>query len=303
MFQVSRTAVWKAINQLKKEGYRIDAVSNKGYFLHPEEEVFGSHELESRIDTAWAGRPVHFFETIDSTNLRAKLEAEAGAKQGTLIVADEQTAGRGRRGRDWESPAGKNVYFTLLLRPEMDPGRASMLTLVMALAVAEGIQKTCRLDPQIKWPNDIVLEGKKICGMLTEMSLERDYIHYVVVGVGINVGLQCFPESIRATAACLQEFTGEPVNRATLIAEIMKSFEPLYDRFLQTYDMREIRQLYEDKLVNRNRQVRVLDPKGEYTGTARGINDRGELLVELTDGRTETVYAGEVSVRGLYGYT
>lgn len=303
LFQVSRTAVWKAMNQLKKEGYQINAVPNRGYLLDLGEEVYGSHELESRMDTVWAGRKVLFFDTIDSTNLRAKLEAEAGAPQGTLIVADEQSAGRGRRGREWDSPAGKNIYCTLLLRPDMDPNRASMLTLVMALAVAEGIRRTCRLETQIKWPNDIVIEGRKVCGMLTEMSVERDYIHYVVVGVGINVGVQEFPEALRETAASLQQFTGAPVNRAALIAEIMKSFETIYQRFCRTCDCSEIRTDYEAVLVNYNHPVRVMDPKGEYTGIARGINDMGELLVELPDGTVQPVFAGEVSVRGVYGYT
>lgn len=303
LFQVSRTAVWKAINQLKKEGYQINAIPNRGYLLSREEEVFGSHELQSRMDTAWAGRKLLFLETVDSTNLRAKLEAETGAPQGTLIVADAQTAGRGRRGREWDSPAGKNVYFTLLLRPDFEPDRASMLTLVMALAVAQGIRKTCHLEPQIKWPNDIVLQGRKVCGMLTEMSVERDYIHYVVIGVGINAGLQEFPEKIRDTAASLQQFTGTAVPRATLVAEIMKSFETIYARFCETKDCSRIRPEYEALMVNNNQHVRVLDPKGEYTGIARGINDSGELLVELADGTVQPVYAGEVSVRGVYGYT
>lgn len=266
-------------------------------------EVSYEQELTSSIDTVWIGKPLHFFETLDSTNLRAKLEAEAGAESGTLIVADEQTAGRGRRGRGWESPKGKNVYFTLLLRPNIKPDRASMLTLVMALAVAQGIERTCQLSPQIKWPNDIVLNGKKICGILTEMSLELESIAYVVIGVGINVELQNFSDQVRATATCLREAIVTSVNRAKLIAEILKSFEELCACFLKTCDMSILREDYITRLVNQDRQVRVLDPKGEYIGTARGINDRGELLVELEDGRMEVVYAGEVSVRGLYGYT
>ena len=142
-FGVSRTAVWKAIGQLKKEGFSIEAVQNRGYRLVQEEEVFGQHELESRMDTRWAGHPVTFYEVLDSTNLRAKLDAENGAPQGALVVADMQTAGRGRRGRSWSSPAGANAYFTLILKPDFEPEKASMLTLVMAMAVAVGITETC----------------------------------------------------------------------------------------------------------------------------------------------------------------
>lgn len=301
-FKVSRTAVWKAINQLKKEGYRIEAVQNKGYLLAKEEEVFGQHELESRMQTAWAGKPVTFYDTIDSTNLRAKLEAESGAGHGTLIVADMQTSGRGRRGRSWNSPAGTNVYFTLLLKPEFAPDKASMLTLVMALAVAEGIRVTTGIDTGIKWPNDIVADGRKVCGILTEMSVEQDYIHYVVIGVGINAGKQEFAPEIAATAADLEEICGNKIPRATLVAEIMKAFEKYYALFLQNLDLSGLLEAYNAVCVNCGKEVRVLDPKGEYVAFAKGIDPAGELLVETADGNIRAIYAGEVSVRGIYGY-
>lgn len=301
-FGVSRTAVWKAINQLKKEGYCIEAVQNKGYLLVQEDEVFGQNELESRMQTKWAGHPVTFYSQINSTNLQAKLDAENGAEQGALVVADMQTAGRGRRGRSWCSPAGTNVYFTLLLKPEYTADKASAVTLVMAMAVAEGIRETCGTEPGIKWPNDIVIDGKKACGILTEMSVERDFIHYVVIGVGVNVGLQEFVPEVAATATSLQQECGRRVPRAALTANIMKAFEKYYETFLETLDMSGLLEDYNRLLVNRGKEVRVLDPKGEFTGISRGINRLGELLVERSDGNVEPVYAGEVSVRGIYGY-
>ena len=301
-FGVSRTAVWKAIGQLKKEGYRIEAVQNRGYLLVEEQELFGQYELESRMDTAWAGHPVTCYDVLDSTNLKAKLDAEHGAGQGALVVADMQTAGRGRRGRAWSSPPGTNVYYTLILKPDIAPDKASMLTPLMGLAVAEGIRWTCGLEAQIKWPNDIVINGKKVCGMLAEMSLERDFIHYVVIGVGINVGLQEFPEEIAATAACLQRECGKKVPRAELIVNIMHAFEKNYEIFRKRGDLSGLIEQYGSLLVNNGREVRVLDPKGEFQGIARGINELGELLVEREDGTVTAVYAGEVSVRGIYGY-
>lgn len=301
-FGVSRTAVWKAINQLKKEGYCIQAVQNRGYLLVSEDEVFGQNELESRMDTKWAGHPVSFYDTVNSTNLRAKLDADNGASEGALVVADMQTAGRGRRGRTWSSPAGLNVYFTLILKPQYVPDKASMVTLVMALAVAEGIHETCGVEAGIKWPNDIVANEKKVCGILTEMSVERDFIHHVVIGVGINVGLQEFAPELAATATSLQAECGRKVPKATLVANIMKAFEKHYEVFQGKADLSGLIGCYNEMLVNRDREVRVLDPKGEYNGIARGINEVGELLVELPDGRVEKVYAGEVSVRGIYGY-
>lgn len=302
-FGVSRTAVWKAVNQLKKEGYDITAVQNKGYRLTAEKGLFGKNELESRMETEWAGRRVLFFDSLNSTNLRAKQEAENGAAQGTLIVADMQTAGRGRRGRSWSSPPGTNAYFTLILKPEYVPDRASMVTLVAALAVAEGIRETCGAEAFIKWPNDIVIGGRKVCGILTEMSAERDYIHHVVVGIGINVGRQDFPPEIRAVAACLEEICGQKVSRTALIVNVMRYFEKYYNRFCETTELSGLLEDYNRRLINRDREVCVLDPGGNYRGISRGINSAGELLVELENGSTVNVYAGEVSIRGVYGYT
>lgn len=301
-FGVSRTAVWKAIGQLKKEGYGIEAVRNKGYCLVSEGEIYGQHALESRMDTRWAGHPVIFHEELPSTNLQAKLDAENGAGQGTLLVADMQTAGRGRRGKSWNSPEGTNVYFTLIIKPDFRVDLASMVTLVMGLAVADGIRKTCDVEACIKWPNDIVIGGKKACGMLAEMSVERDYIHYVVIGVGINVGLQTFPPEIADMATCLQAECGHRVSRAELVANVMKEFEASYEIFQREGSLKGLMERYNSLLVNRDREVRVLVPGAEFQGISKGINDVGELLVEKEDGTIAKVYAGEVSVRGLYGY-
>lgn len=301
-FGVSRTAVWKAIGQLKKEGYQIEAVKNRGYLLTEEKEHFGQRELESRMDTKWAGHPVACYNVLGSTNLQAKLDAENGAGQGALVVADMQTAGRGRRGRSWSSPPGTNIYFTLIMKPGLPPDKASMLTPVMGLAVAEGIRRTCALEALIKWPNDVVINGRKVCGMLAEMSVEQDFIHYVVIGVGINVGLQEFPEEIASTATCLQRECGRKVPRAELLSSVMKEFEEYYEVFQEKGDLSDLMEHYGSLLVNKGREVRVLDPKGEFQGIARGVNELGELLVERGDGSVTAVYAGEVSVRGIYGY-
>lgn len=309
IFGVSRTAVWKAIGQLKKEGYNIEAVQNRGYKLNPEEQdVYGQSELVSRINTKWVGKPAHFYESVGSTNVQAKIDAENGAKSGTLIVADRQTAGRGRRGRSWDSPGGTNIYFTLILKPDFAPDKASMLTIVMALAVAEGMRKNIGVSVsmlpsiEIKWPNDIVVNGKKVCGILTEMSLEHDYIQNVVIGVGINVRKQEFASQIADTATSLEEECGRRISRCALIGDIMEAFEENYGIFYGVGDLSGLRKSYDSLLVNKDREVCVLDPKGEYKGIARGINDTGELIVEREDGSLEEVYAGEVSVRGIYGY-
>lgn len=267
-------------------------------------------------------RIIHYYESIDSTNVQAVKEAEDGAQSGTIIVADKQTAGRGRRGRVWESPAAKNLYFSLMLKPDFAPDKASMLTLVMALAVVRGVEKVMAdasgggqaapigtetgmfhiPAPQIKWPNDIVLNGKKVCGILTEMSVKQGAIAHVIIGVGINVHKQQFAQEFVDKATSLEAECGQRLSRRTLMEDIMDAFEEYYALFRKREDLAELRELYNRKLVNRNREVRVLDPKGEFTGIATGINDAGELCVELPDGSTTEVYAGEVSVRGICGY-
>lgn len=263
---------------------------------------FGCEELERFLDTGWAGHPVIYHDVTDSTNLQAKLEAENGAPHGALVAADMQTAGRGRRGRSWSSPPGANAYFTLILRPELAPDKASMLTPVMALAVAEGIRQSCGVETMIKWPNDIVIGGKKICGILAEMSVERDLIRYVVIGVGINVGLQEFPPEVADVATCLQRECGHGVHRAELVAAVMGAFEKYYKVFTEREDLSGLIERYNELLVNTGSEVRVLDPAGEFQGISRGVNTRGELRVEREDGSEILVYAGEVSVRGIYGY-
>ncbi len=303
-FGVSRTAVWKAVKQLKEEGYQIEAVQNKGYRMTDSSDVLNEEELKSRMKTKWAGQNVKYFDRTGSTNIDAKKFAAAGVSHGTLVVADNQENGRGRRGRSWQSPAGSNVYFTIVLRPVFEPDKASMLTLVMALSVTEAIENDCGIRAKIKWPNDIVINKKKICGILTEMeiSLESNDIQFVVIGVGINTNQTEFPEEMKEMAGSLLSEGGKKISRAGIIAKVMECFEKNYEVFAEKKDLSPMMEAYNAALVNKDRQVRVLDPKGEYTGTAKGINEKGELLVQKKDGKIEEVYAGEVSVRGLYSY-
>lgn len=301
-FGVSRTAVWKVIRQLKEEGYEIEAVKNKGYHIREIPDVITSEEVISRLHTKWMGQNCLYLDRVDSTNNYAKRIAEEGAADGTLVMADEQTGGKGRRGRSWETPRGTNIAMTLLLRPRIQPEHASRLTLLMAMAVAQGIRSVTGLDAGIKWPNDVVVHGKKVCGILTEMSAEVDYINYVVIGTGINVNQESFPEEIRHIAGSLCVELGEKISRAELAASIMEALERIYEIFLRTEDLSELYKEYNEICVNRGHAIRVLEPKQEYNGTTDGINENGELVVQKENGETVCVYAGEVSVRGLYGY-
>ena len=341
ILQVSRTTIWKAMQSLQKEWSQIEAVRNRGYRLvedddnaHPGpdpvsgaetirpgqfRDIYSRNEILSRLEEESGVGEVVFFDTIDSTNSEAARRAEAGADEGLLIVSDDQSLGRGRRGRSWISPSGCNVYFSYMCRPRITPEKAPMLTLLMALAVCRGMEKVCtgsalrtsgrqrrtvrdEFLPMIKWPNDIVISGKKCCGMLTEMSCESDFVRYVVIGVGINVRHREFDPEIASTAIALDDAWSMNVKRSVLTAEIMNEFGPLLEQFVCEGDLGFVRSAYLDRLVNAGKRVRVLDPAGEYDGRARGINERGELLVETDDGNVKEVNSGEVSVRGIYGY-
>lgn len=302
LFGVSRTAVWKVIHQLSEEGYKIEAVPKKGYHMLETPDVVLREEIESLMKTRWAGRKVVYRDTVDSTNNLAKTMAEAGEPEGTLVVAEEQTGGRGRRGRNWSTPHGSAVAMSLILRPDIRPELASMVTLIMGLSVAKAVNQLYPLKAGIKWPNDVVIGGKKICGILTEMSAEMSGIHYLVIGTGINANVPEFSPELKTIATSLSLELGKKVNRAELIAVCMEYFETYYEQFIKAGDLSPLLKDYEALLLNLNNQVKVLEPGKEYLGISRGIDEKGELLVEREDGTVAKVYAGEVSVRGIYGY-
>lgn len=258
-------------------------------------------ELKSHRRTKWAGQKLLYLSVVDSTNTKVKELAEQGYPNGTLVVADSQTAGRGRRGRVWESPAGNSIYMSLLLKPKINPNHASMITLVAALALSKAISDTTNRTAGIKWPNDIVMNGKKVCGILTEMSAQHNYVNHIIVGVGINVHTESFPEEISHMATSLFLETGEHINRLELIEAVWEAFEYYYEIYLQTEDLSNLVQEYNANLVNMHQMVKVLDSREPFEGKAMGITDRGELIVD-TAGSRRFVSSGEVSVRGIYGY-
>lgn len=305
---VSRQAVWKNISQLKEAGYVIESVSGKGYRLNRVPDGLYGPDIESRLGENCFCRKVECYHCLDSTNIKAKQLAETGEPEGTLIVADEQTAGKGRRGRNWVSGNEVGIWMSLILRPQIRPLQASGITLVAALAVAQAVSTTCKVSPQIKWPNDIVLNGKKVCGILTEMSSERDYIHYAVTGIGINANTEQFDTELALKATSIYLESGERVDRQALIAAVMGAFTDYYGKYLETRDLSLLLEEYNKILANRDREVQIFhgmeeeaDPSGIERGIARGIDRSGALLVE-TDQGVRTVVSGEVSVRGIYGY-
>ena len=262
--------------------------------------AYNEHTISNEMHTKWAGKTVHFARETDSTNLWIKRLAKEGAPEGTLAVAEFQSAGRGRLGRSWEVPEGTSVMMSILLRPEFEPQYAPTLTLVMGMAVAKAV-KNLGFDVSIKWPNDVVVSHKKICGILTEMGVRDGKIDYAVIGVGINVNIKEFPEEMADKATSLYLESGREFERNRIPGLVMEAFEEYYEKFAATCDLSGLKEEYEGILANYNQPVRVL-AKEPYEGIARGITDSGELLVEKEDGTLAIVSAGEVSVRGLYSY-
>ena len=263
-------------------------------------DAYNETTITDQIHTKWAGKTVHFAREMDSTNLWIKRLAKEGAPEGTLALAEYQSAGRGRLGRSWEVPEGTSVMMSILLRPKFEPQFAPMLTLVMGMAVAKAV-KDLGFDVSIKWPNDVVVSHKKICGILTEMGVLDGKIDYAVIGVGINVNIREFPEKMADKATSLYLEGGREFDRSQVPGLVMEAFEKYYEEFIKTCDLSGLKEEYESILANYDQPVRVL-AKEPYEGIARGITNGGELLVEKQDGTVVEVSAGEVSVRGLYSY-
>ena len=243
-----------------------------------------------------------YYKQLDSTNTKLTELAREGADHGTVVVADSQTAGKGRRGRTWESPAGENIYMSVLLRPTFDASLAPMLTLCMAYSVAKVLEAKGFEDVKIKWPNDLVINEKKVCGILTEMQMNGSQIESVIVGVGINVNVQAFPEELISKATSLYLEGKRKINLEELIKEVVEEFFSVYGQFCEEKDLSFIQDEYNERLINKGKEVRVLEPEHEYTAYAKGISRTGELLVVMEDGTEKEIYAGEVSVRGIFGY-
>ena len=264
--------------------------------------MLSKEEIIRLLNTSFAGQNIICLDEVDSTNTYLGNLACKGAPTGTLVTAEYQSQGKGRRGRTWVSPKGSNIYMSLLIKPDFPAEKSRMLTLIMALATADGIKKVTNLEAKIKWPNDIVINSKKVTGILTEMILNDNDGPYVIIGTGINVNIEEFPDEIKDMASSLKIELGKEVIRGELIANIMNSFEVFYKSFLKTEDLSLLKCEYESLLVNKDKEVRVLGEKEPYNGTAVGIDKDGELLVRKEDGIIEKIYAGEVTVRGLYGY-
>lgn len=300
---VSRAAVSKAVANLRREGYTITSVTNRGYCLEDSPDKLTEGTIRPWLRSRRLGQNLIVLEQVDSTNNYLKRLALEGAPDGTVAVADEQTSGRGRLGRSFQSPPGTGIYMTFLLRPPVLPERAVNLTACTAVAMCDAIEAAVGLRPQIKWTNDVLLDKRKICGILTEMSVEGETgaLQYIVVGIGVNCNqrLEDFPEDIRQIAGSVAMATGGPCDRGRVTAEIINAMDAMYADWLENrWDVDR----YRADCATIGREVRVIKASGERSAVAEGVEDDFSLRVRYEDGTRELVFSGEVSVRGLEGY-
>lgn len=304
---LSRAAVWKAVDALRREGYEIEARTGLGYRLCAAPDVLTEAEIRGFLGpTAIVGRELRCFEELDSTNNYLKSLPEG--PDGLAVTAESQTAGRGRMDRSFQSPRGRGIYLSVLLRPPLPPDRLPPVTALAGVAVCAAVERVCGVRPGLKWPNDPVLNGKKLCGILTELSLEAETgrVQSLVLGIGINVGQgpEDFSPEVREMATSLLQALGKPVSRPRLAAALLEELDRAYAALLAG-DLSEYLAAYRRDCVNLGKTVQLIPAAGGVRETAQAMDVDGEfsLVVRGADGRERTVRSGEVSVRGLWGYT
>ena len=295
---VSRTAIWKHISSLRKSGYHIEAVPSRGYRLIYSPDIIAPHEVKSHLDGARIGQRLEFYKITASTNADAFRLAEDRAIEGTVVIADAQSGGKGRRGRVWTSPAGVNLYCSIILRPSIMPHEAPQLTFLSAVAVARAIELTTRLAPEIKWPNDLLICGKKVAGLLNEMSAETDGINFVILGIGINLNMTAdqFPEDLRQPATSLLLESGTRVNRSIFTSTMLNELDRLYADFL-SHGFGPIREEWQQRCNASGRQVIVSDSGTECAGGRFiGIDSDGAMLLRSDDNKMHRITSGDVRI-------
>ena len=320
VFGISRTAIWKHIKAIKEMGYVIEASPAKGYRLNQKSLPFNAFEITSGLKTSVIGRDLVFYEEADSTNDIARTVASNGAGEGSAVVADSQKKGKGRLGRRWESPAGVNIYTSVILRPDIPPVFAPQLTLVSAVAVAETIAKY--LNPpaspffkggikdfsplteggmggflSVKWPNDILLNSKKVAGILTEMSSEMDRVNFVVIGIGVNVNMskKMLPEELRQIATSLKEEAGREISRINFIQTLYLNLETWYKRYLN-YGFEPVRKAWTSYFTMAGKWAKIQQMDKIVEGIAMGIDNDGALLLQEKSGNITRVISGDVTI-------
>ncbi|UJF36158.1 biotin--[acetyl-CoA-carboxylase] ligase [Paenibacillus hexagrammi] len=294
----SRTAIWKHIEELREAGYEFEAAPRKGYRLVKKPETYDKIKLLAGLRSKVMGQQVHMYGEVDSTQTIAHSLVGAGAFEGTLVLAEAQTSGRGRMGRKWHSPAGKGIWMSLVLTPRIPVYFMPQLTLLAAVALCRSIQQMCSVDIGIKWPNDLLIRGKKVSGILLESSGEDERLKYVIAGIGISANLKTedYPEELLPIATSLAIESGQEISREQLIQAFLKEFEDLYFLYSEQ-GFAPIRLLWEALSVTLHRPIRTQGPAGIIEGIAESLDDSGALTVRTADGARIKVFSGDIELR------
>jgi BirA family biotin operon repressor/biotin-[acetyl-CoA-carboxylase] ligase len=298
-FSISRTAVWKHVNELRRIGYQIDSSPRTGYSFIKSPDLVIPEEIALGLNTSIMGRRILYREEVTSTQDEAGEVARKGAEEGVVVISERQTKGRGRKGRLWSSPPREGVYFSTILRPNLKPNQIVQIPLIAGVAVCKAIRRVTPLEPRIKWPNDITIGGKKVAGILAEMSCDMDRVDHIVLGIGVNVNTRCslLPEPTRGIATSLAERCGEYVSRVRLVQSILAEFDALYTAFLASgFDA--LREEWKALDSTVGSWVKVSDAEGEIKGKALDIDGEGFLLVRKENGNVKRVISGDVSLIG-----
>lgn len=297
LLKVSRTAVWKHIRGLREQGFLIQSRHSSGYELLGSPDILSPAAVSAGLKTSRLGSRVICLDETVSTNADASRLAEEGAPEGTVVIADSQKQGKGRLGRIWHSPPGSNLYFSLILRPRILPVAASQLTFLSAVAVARAIESVTPLKPSIKWPNDILLNGRKVAGLLNEMSAETERVNYVILGIGVNLNIRAdqFPGDLRHPATSLFIEGGEAVNRLQFVRVLLHVLDELYGDYLRG-GFEPVRAEWLTRCSMIGREVSVSGGSEQFVGKAEGLDEGGALLVNRSDGILARVLAGDVRV-------
>jgi BirA family transcriptional regulator, biotin operon repressor / biotin---[acetyl-CoA-carboxylase] ligase len=296
--RVSRTAVWKRIQRLKARGYEIEASTRSGYRLIGSPDLLTPSEVKSILKTECMGKTIHYFDTLDSTNAKAYQLALEGAEEGEVVISERQERGKGRLGRQWFSPPFLNLYLSVILRPNISPHQASLITLLAAVATADAIREFSGLLPLIKWPNDILLRDRKVAGLLNEIRSEIDRIHFVILGVGVNLNSDesMFSKEIRAVATSLRIEMGQTISRKVFLRVLLQELERWYSIFMNEGSP-AILKAWRSRAHIKGRRVKITSFGETLSGTAINVDSEGALILETADGERKRVVAGDVEYR------
>ncbi|WP_153732238.1 biotin--[acetyl-CoA-carboxylase] ligase [Sporosarcina obsidiansis] len=297
-FGLSRTAIWKYIKELEEEGYKIGSLRKKGYYLIEIPDLVNQANIKKHLQTAEYGHTIHYFKTCPTTQTIAHEEAQNGAADGTLIIAEEQTAGKGRLARPWTSNEGRGIWMSLIIRPELAPQQAPQLTLVTAVAIVRAIEEVADIQPVIKWPNDILINGKKVTGILTELQADPDRVKAIILGIGLNANqeLADFPEELQTIATSLRIEKGEKVDRALLVAKILEYVEQ-YTALYVEKGFAPIKLLWESYASITGKRIRANMVNESVEGIALGISAEGLLELQLEDGTVRGIYSADIEIK------